>query len=384
MVNFLTKLVFFFKKPTAIIVTGRGSAYATEAIFQVLKEYFLSADSKKDKLKKGQRLKKIPKDKNLSLFDPINNNILILESGMKEIGDFGFFVKESKFPILIVTHIGDIPSGSDFFAGEKSKIEKILDLIKTLPKRCNLILNFDDETVREIKDQTDLNSLTFGFQERADCQATDVKLNTGTNFKLNFKGNTVPVWLDYLFGKEQIYSALSTISVGILLDLNLVKISQALKAYQSLPGKMRMIKGVKDSFILDSSKSASVFSVTEALEILGKIDTEKFQLSPRFPRRIAVLGDILEIGKYAIEAHEAIGERVVSNVDLLLTIGSRAKFIAQGAISKGMPEEKVFQFDQAEKAGPVLQKEIREGDLVLVSGSIETKMQKIVEEIQAF
>lgn len=220
MPNLLTKLIFFLKRPRIIIVVGRGRFCATEAISRVLEKYF-----------KVARIEKI------DLKSILKNEILVLESEIKGAKAFKFFVEESKLAILVATHIGEIHPDQDFFAGEKEDAKGILKLAKILPERNSLILNFDDETIREIKDLTNLKTLTFGFQEGADFQATDIKLNTGTNFKLNYQGNIVPVWLDYLFGKEHIYSALSAISVGISLDLNLVEISQTLKFYKSLPGK---------------------------------------------------------------------------------------------------------------------------------------------------
>lgn len=347
--NLLSKLIFLWQKPKVTVVTGEGRVCAAEAIFQVLKQY----------LKVGKK-------------------ILVFETDLKNSGElerFKFLVKNSSLPILVVTQVGDIPPDKDFFAGEREKTIKIRELAKNLPSFGYLILNFDDETVREIKDETNLKEITFGFQERAEFRASDINLNNGTNFKLNYKGNVVPIWLEKLFGKEQIYSALAATAVGTILGLNLVEISQALKNYYSLPGKMRLIEGIKKSFILDDSESATVFSMIEAIEILGKIQG--------FKRRIAVLGDVVGIGKYTIEAHEAIGERVAKNVDLLFTFGQRAKFIAQGAQQKGMAIEKIFQFDKIEEGIIKLKEEIKEEDLILADGSKEMKMGKIIEEIKA-
>ena len=341
----MNKLIFLLKKPKVVIITGNGRQTAKEAIYQVL----------------NQHLK-------------VEKEILVFEVGDKEIKKFEFFLKNSPRAILVITHIGDIPYDKEFFAGEKEEVKEVTLLAKTLPAQTNLILNFDDETVREINDITNLKTLTFGFGEKADLRASDVRLNMGINFKVNYKGNIVPVWLEKLFGKEQIYAALSAVAVGTIFDLNLVEISQALKNYFSLPGKMRLIEGQKKSFILDDSESATVFSMVEAIETLGKPEWAK--------RKIAVLGDVLGIGKYTIEAHEAIGERVTKNCDLLFTVGERAKFIAQGATQKGMPIEKIFQFDTIDEGKLKLQEEIKEGDLILVDGSKEMEMEKIVKEIK--
>jgi len=371
MINFLTKFFFFFKKPKIIFVTGNGKSCVAEAIYQVLREHF-----------------KIRKISEINLPLVKKGEILIFEKKVENHRDFEFLVRNSELPILVVTHVGEIPFDQDynppttlppsvgpFFAGEREDTEEILKLAKILPSHSPLILNFDDETIREIKDLTNLKTLTFGFQERADFRATDIKLNLGTNFKLNYQGNVIPVWLEKLFGKEQIYATLAATCVGTIFNLNLVEISQTLKSYQSLPGKMRIIKGIKNSLILDDSESASAITMTEALEILGKIKIEG--------RKVAILGDILGIGKYVIEAHESIGGRVARVANLLFTIGPRARFIAQGAYIKGMPEEKIFQFEKVEETGKALRNEIKEGDLILVDGSKEMKMGKVVEEIKA-
>jgi len=339
--NLINKIKFILKRPKVVIVAGEGRACAAEAIREVLKQ--------------------------------VKNEILVVEAELQKLNDLEFLVKKSSLPILVVTHIGYIPFDKDFFAGPREKTKEIIKLAKILPAQGFLILNFDDETAREIKTESRAHSLTFGFQGGADFQASDIKLNTGVNFKINYKGNIVPVWLEKLFGKEQIYSALSAAGVGVIFDLNLVEISQALKNYQSLPGKMRLIKGIKNSRVLDDSESASVFSMVEAIEILGKLKGPE--------RKIAVLGDVLGIGKYTIEAHESIGERVYSAADLLFTFGPRAKFIAQGAQRKGMTLEKIFQFDTINEGRIRLQDEIKEGDLILVDGSKE--MGKIVKEIKA-
>ena len=118
------------------------------------------------------------------------------------------------------------------------------DLTKVdLSKKEYLILNFDDNNIPKVKEDKSSSSpfaiaraikeetskvLTFGFQEGADFQATDLIFNGRTNFKVNYKGNIVPFWLDEILDKEQIYAALTAVSVGIVFGLNLIEISQAL------------------------------------------------------------------------------------------------------------------------------------------------------------
>lgn len=346
--NIIKKITFLIKKPPVILITGKGRSCALEAIFQLLKPYS----------EKGE--------------------FLIFESdlsGAEEAEKFSFFLKKSKLPILVVTHIGEIMPDKDFFAGEREETLLIRNLAKVLPSYGYLILNFDDETVREIKNESSAHPLTYGFQERADFKASDININlSGTNFKINYQGNIVPFWLKNIFGKEQIYSVLTAIAVGIINNRNLIEISQALSVYQSLPGKMRLIKGKNNSLILDDSENATPFSMIEALDILGKIGGG---------RRIAVLGDVLGFGRYIIEAHETVGERAAKACNLLFTVGQKAQFIARGAKNKGMPEQNIFQLNNIEETKQALQKEIKENDLILVDGSKEMKMGEIVEGIKA-
>ncbi len=352
MLNFLSKLKFILRKPKVIIVTGVGKACTEEAISRVLSRHFR-----------------------------MGKKILIFQTDLAKKADlkkFKFLIRKSSLPILIVTNVGDIPPDKDFFAGEKEKTKKIEELVENLPVFGFLVLNFDDETARELKSKTVSHCLTFGLQGEADFSASDIVLtqfpSPGTNFKVNYRGNIVPVWLKNLFGKEQIYVALATAAVGSLLDLNLVEVSEGLKDYSGLDGKMRLVKGIKNSMILDDSESATPFSMAEALEILGKLSD--------FKRKIAVLGDIIGVGKYTIESHEAMGERAARVADVLFTFGPRAKFIVKGAAEKGMAIEKIFQFDTIDQGKLKLQNEIREGDLILVDGSREMKMSEIVKEIK--
>jgi len=343
--NIFSKIKFFFRKQKVIVITGK----TRKSVFNVLEQI-------------------------LSLRFKIGKDVLLFETEDKKISDYEFFLKNSKDAVLIVSNIGDIPYEIDFFAGERDLIKNTKELIKDLPENVNLILNFDDETVRELGDSKKMKTSTFGLQKEANFQATNIKTNVGTNFKINYKGKIIPVWLEKTFGKEQIYSSLAASCVGTILGLNLIEISEALKNYKPLAGRMNLIRGVKNSWILDDSESASVFSMVEAIETLGKIQGHK--------RRIAVLGDVMGIGKYTIEAHESIGERIVRNADLLFVFGQRAKFIAKGAFEKGMEVKKIFEFDTIKDGKLELQNKMREGDIVLIDGSSEMKMKEIVKEIR--
>lgn len=203
MIKIFNFLNFIWKKPNIIVVAGSGRRAALEAISHVLKKHF-----------------KIGKD------------VFIFETDFKDPQEFKklqLLTKKSELPILVITQIGEIPTDRISFSGEEGKIIEIKEFIKTLPDKRYLVLNFDDDIVKNFKKENLANSLTFGFQEGADFACSDIKINGETNFKVNYDGKTVPFWMEKPLGKEQIYSILSAIAVGTILKLNLVEISQSLK-----------------------------------------------------------------------------------------------------------------------------------------------------------
>ena len=218
-------------------------------------------------------------------------------------------------------------------------------------------------------------TIAYGFQKGADLLASDVKIDGfSTNLKVCWEGNVVPLWLDRLFGKGQIYAALSAIAVGTIFNLNLVEISEGLKNYHSLPGMMRLIDGRKGSFVLDDSENASPHSMAEALLVLRRIKAKG--------KKIAVLGDIVNINSYVADSHESIGEWAKGSADLLFTLGTRAKLLAQGARNVGFDESNIYEFLDREELLGVLISKIGEGDIILVDGSREMNMAGIVARIK--
>lgn len=337
--NLVNKTLFLWKRPCVIVVSGNGRSCAAEAIFQGLKNNF-----------EVRKVSKLPLIKS-------RKEILIFESDLSDIKELIFFLQESNLPVLVATQTGDIPPDRYFFAGERKDVSQIRKLARILPRRGYLILNFDDETVREIKNESPARSLTYGFQKGANFQAGDVRISiNGTNFKLDHEGRIVPFWIKGAFGKEQIYSVLAAVSAGVVKGINLVALFQSLNSYSSLPGKMNLINGINNSLVLDNSKNSSVFSIIEAFDILGQIGEA---------RKIAVLGDVSGNTRYLASAYQTIGEKAADNSNLLFAVGSQAKFIAQAAKSKGMKEESIFEFDSAEEAKAALKKTAGKGDLIL-------------------
>ncbi|MEK7462976.1 MAG: cyanophycin synthetase, partial [Patescibacteria group bacterium] len=195
----------------------------------------------------------------------------------------------------------------------------------------------------------------------------------GVSFKLNYGGSFVPVRIDGCFGKPQVYATAAAAAVGFAFGMNLVKVSEALQSYQSPAQRTKVIPGIKDSFIIDDCYNASPMSMKAAIELAD---------SMKFKRKIAVLGDMLEIGKYTIDAHIEVGNLIDNVFDILVTVGPRSKFIAETASKKGMSIKNIFSFESADDAKLKVQELMKKGDLVLVKGSHAMELEKVVDEIK--
>lgn len=307
--------------------------------------------------------------------------VLILEYGADRPGDLKYLLGIAHPNLSVITAIGDIPVHVEFFDGPEDVAREKARLIEHLPTAGFAILNYDDASVMDLKDRTRAHIMTYGFSRGAEVRVTGFENRAekdrplGISFKLEHGGSFVPVRLDGNFGKAHAYAAAAAASVGLTFGLNLVKISEALRDYKPAKSRMELLSGIKYTFIIDDAYNASPLSVHAALDTLKALPGK---------RKVAVLGDMLEVGKYAIEAHERVGRLAGKFVDILVTIGPRAKFIAESAREVGLRKKNIYSFDVADGARKPVQDLLRKGDLILIKGSRAIELDKIVDEIKAF
>lgn len=307
--------------------------------------------------------------------------ILILEYGADRPGDLKYLLSIAKPNISVITAIGEVPVHVEFFSGPDEVAREKAKLIEYLPSAGFAILNYDDEAVINLRQRTRAHAMTFGFGKDAEVRIASFETKASNNrpmgisFKLEYFGNFVPVRLDGVFGKAQAYASAAAACVGLIFGMNLVKISEALKNYQAAPHRMQLLPGINQSYIIDDSYNASPLSTHAALDTLRSLVAK---------RKVAILGDMLEIGKYAMEAHERAGRLASKVADVIITVGPRAKFIAEAARENGFRGNSILRFDIAEEATQPVKNLIRKGDLVLVKGSHAMELDKIVNAIKAF
>jgi UDP-N-acetylmuramoyl-tripeptide--D-alanyl-D-alanine ligase len=304
-------------------------------------------------------------------------------------GDIQYLVDIVKPKIGVITAVGEIPVHVEFYASPQAVAREKSKLIENLPTDGLAVLNYDDQTVIDMKEKTGAKALTFGFSNRADIWISDISYFAaddgkdvgGLSFKINNGDIFVPARINNLIGAHQLCSAMAAAAVGLRLGMNLVDISGALENVEPPERRMKLLRGIKNSAIIDDSYNASPLSVRAALDALRDFAKARSSFSGIRGRKIAVLGDMRELGKYEIEAHRAIGNLVGERANTLITVGAAAKFIADSAANQ-TKQGSIFSFNTADEAKTKVQEIIREGDVVLIKGSRAMQMEKIVEEIK--
>jgi UDP-N-acetylmuramoyl-tripeptide--D-alanyl-D-alanine ligase len=314
---------------------------------------------------------------------------LVLEVGVGKPGDMRKTALWLKSDVVVITAIGETPVHIEFFNSKKHLIEEKSLLIKTLKKDGLLILNADDEAVMGMKSKTKNKVITYGFSEGADLKAwgdsifyNEEGMPEGINLRVDEGGTSLPVFIEGVFGRNHVYASLASLAIFSGLRLNLISAITALKNYDVPPGRMRLLKGINKSLIIDDTYNSSPFASESALKTLADIKKpEGKRASKNGNRKIVVLGDMLELGRHTIDAHKSIGEKVADIADVLVVVGPRAQDIKFGAISAGMKEKNIFDFSASEDAGEFLKSLLAPGDMVLIKGSQGMRMERAVEAV---
>ena len=399
------RLILKKYQPRIIGITGNvGKTGTKDAIYSVLQSHYRVRKSEKSYNSEiGLSLtimgchnawynpiawiKNIAEGLSLILFRSEYPEWLVLEIGADRPGDIARVAKWLKLDVAVITRVPAVPVHVEFFPSAKALVAEKLILIKALKKDGVAILNYDDEQIMSVTENLKSRLLTYGLQEGALVRGSNSHLYyqdrankwhwpEGITFKVDYEGNNVPLHLLGVLGVHQIYSVLGALAVGLSQKINLVDLAESLKNLELPPGRMRLLLGIKETLIIDDSYNSSPAALEAALETLGEITTTG--------RRIAVLGDMMELGVHTIDAHKEAGIQVAQHAHELVTIGLRSKFIADEAAKKKMGKKKLHHFDDAREAGVFLQNYIASGDVILVKGSQSMRMERVVEEIMAY
>lgn len=313
-------------------------------------------------------------------------DVLVLEMGADRPGDILYLTTLAPAHIGVVTAVGE--AHHEFFRDIDAIAREKQTMITHLGVDDIAVLNVDDPRVRDMGDLTRARVVTYGQTDDARVRLVEMEISyvqngdrvrpAGIRCKLHYEGATVPVFLPGVLGRGQVMAALSAVAVGVALGMHLVEVSERLALIEFPCGRMRIIDGIRRTTIIDDTYNASPLAMIFALDALRDVRV------CAGARRIAVLGDMLELGSISEDAHRDIGLRVQAfNVDVLVVVGVAAQRIADEAIASGFDEQCVARFHSADDAGMFVQEIMREGDVVLVKGSQGVRLEKVVLEIMA-
>ncbi len=309
---------------------------------------------------------------------------LVLEVGAGKPGDIKNIAPWLSPDIVVITRFPDKPVHVEFFGTAERIIEEKSALAHALKPDGILVLNHDDEKVYALHGKANRKTVSYGFHEHSTYHATHptylyatrgkMSIPEGINFKLEYGGNTFPVTLPNVIGMHYVGSALAALACAHEAGCDLLQSITLITDYITPPGRLSLIEGINNSVIIDDTYNASPVAMEAALDVLADIKGK---------RKIAVLGDMLELGKFTEEAHRAIADNVIGVADILVVVGPRAKFIADAAIENGFPEKELYRFDSSKTAATFLQGVVEKGDIILLKGSQSVRLERAVEAIMA-
>lgn len=309
---------------------------------------------------------------------------LVLEVGADRPGDISSVARWLPVDIAVITRLPDVPVHVEFFQSPDEVIEEKASLLRGLKASGVFVANADDKKVLELRDRVPGQSMTYGFSLGSDVMGSDLALlSDGVGRGLAAGISAVVSYEDSpergevrvmgTLGAQAIMPILAAAAVGRALGYHLDDSLRALSSHVPPPGRMRLIPGLKGTLIIDDTYNASPAATLAALGA--------FSLVGGANRTIAVLGDMLELGRFSVEQHKEIGKRAAEMCSMLITVGFRAHDIAQGALIAGMPESAILQFEDAQRAGKELEDMLQAGDVILIKGSQSMRMERTVEEI---
>jgi UDP-N-acetylmuramoyl-tripeptide--D-alanyl-D-alanine ligase len=306
----------------------------------------------------------------------------VLEMGMYALGEIHTMAALARPRIGVITNVGPV------HLSRLGTIERIAEakseLVRALPAAEAggiAVLNWDDERVRAMAEVTKARIFRYGLTPEADLWADEI---TGAGMKgIRFRfhardaetGKVESLFVRVpLLGRHSVHTALRAAAVGLVEGLGWEEIVAGL---QSLSSQIRLVvvPGIHGSTLIDDTYNASPASMVAALNLLNDIEPENKG------RRVAVLGDMRELGDYTDEGHKIVGRRAADVVDMLITVGELGRAIGEEARSAGLSSDRLFITKNFEEAVALIKRAVHENDMVLVKGSRALGMDQIVPAI---
>lgn len=325
--------------------------------------------------------------------------VLVLEMGADKQGDISYLTSLATPDVSVVTAISsEDSSATPVHAANYPSVEALVEeksqLVRNLRTGGTAVLNADDARVFAMRHLTHEHILTFGEADGTDVRITKVEVRmedtdqgrkpVGLGVSLECYQRTCELFIPGVYGRSIAYAAAAAVAVGQAMDIPEEQVKGMATAFTPMPGRTRIIEGIKRTTLFDDSYNASPSSTLSSLRDLANLPLAPGQ------RRAACLGEMRELGDSAEAMHRMVGaEAARLGLDLLVVCGIFAHAMAEGARANGMPPEAVKVIEDTPEAGLFLQDWIKPGDIVLAKASEGTnktkgvRMERVIKELMA-
>jgi len=351
-------------KPRVVGITGSvGKSTTKELTWAVLRQRFNTLKSP------GNLNNEIGLPLTVLHLDDTHERV-VLEMGMYDLGEINELCAIAMPQVGVVTNVG--PTHLERLRTIERIAQAKAELVQALPSDGVAILNQDDPFVRAMARQTRARVFTYGLTAEADLWASDMESEglEGIRFVLHYQGEAIHVKVP-LLGRHSVHTALRATAVGLVEKMTWQEIVSGLQD-SSVQLRLVSVPGINGSTLLDDTYNASPVSTIAALNLLADLTG----------RKIAVLGDMAELGDQEEEGHRRVGCRAADTVDLLVTVGPRARMMADEARACGLMPDVVTEVETNDQAVDYLRQVVQRGDMVLVKGSRSMAMEEIVAALQ--
>ncbi|MDH4139694.1 MAG: UDP-N-acetylmuramoyl-tripeptide--D-alanyl-D-alanine ligase [Coriobacteriia bacterium] len=302
-----------------------------------------------------------------------DTDVLVVEMAMRGLGQIARLAEIARPTAGLVTNVG--ASHLELLGTQEAIASAKAELLRAVGAEGQVFLNCDDALSAGLAAETAATVVFYGLSDGCDVQAIDIETDEESRprFTLVTSAGSRDVALG-VPGRHNIYNALATAAVALSLQVGLDEIVEGLQVAQAADMRMQSFMSASGIQVINDAYNANPTSMRAAIETLAEMRVEG--------RRLAVLGDMAELGSLTELAHFRIGEEIARlPIEVLVTVGSRARRIVEGARAEGMPEQNLRPCASPEEASEVLDDLLEPGDVVLVKASRVMGLERIVEGI---
>lgn len=309
-----------------------------------------------------------------TVFGLQDHEAAVIEMGMNHLGEISELTKIAKPTISVITNVGTSHIGN---LGSRENILKAkLEILDGMDKKI-IVINNDNDLLHDFYlknlDNSDIEIHTYGIDNESEISAEDIILNENSSeFICNIKDKKIKVKVP-VGGIHFVYNALCAITVGRLLGIIIEQIQNGIETFELTKKRMEITELKNGVTIINDSYNASFESMKASLEYLNGLDNL---------RKIAVLGDMFELGEFSKELHEKVGEEAArNNLDMLICAGENARYIAEAAKENGMNERKIYYFENKFEIVDFIKDNCEKGDAILFKASNGMRFFEIAEKL---